>query len=100
LYLYGQDRQCIYKRNSDARSHKLCSRGKAIRITYSESVSLVLVTQNGRACALLHCRVLLVQIYHKFPRYLTKSTIFLNFLLNIKCVFLFSLQYLPKYSSF
>jgi hypothetical protein len=30
---------------------------KAIRITHSECVSLALVTQNGRACALLHCRM-------------------------------------------
>jgi hypothetical protein len=38
-----QDRQCMYKRNIEARSHYHCRREKATIITYSENVSLVLV---------------------------------------------------------
>jgi hypothetical protein len=40
-----QNRQYIYKRNIKVRSRNHCCRGKAINITYSEYVSVVLVIQ-------------------------------------------------------
>jgi hypothetical protein len=44
----GQDRQCTYKRNIEARSRNHCCRVKAIIITYSECVSVALVTQHAK----------------------------------------------------
>jgi hypothetical protein len=38
-----EDRQCIYKRNIEARSRNHCCRGKAISVTYSEYASIALV---------------------------------------------------------
>jgi hypothetical protein len=38
-----QDRQCTYKRNVEDRSNIHCCRRKAINITHSECVSVVLV---------------------------------------------------------
>jgi hypothetical protein len=43
-----QDRKCTYKRNIAARSRNQCCHGKAIRITYSECVSVALVTQHAK----------------------------------------------------
>jgi hypothetical protein len=40
-----KDRQCTYKRNIEALSRNRCSLGKAVSITYSECVSVALVTQ-------------------------------------------------------
>jgi hypothetical protein len=41
------------KRNIEARSHNQCCRGKAIRITYSESVSVALVIQHATRMRLI-----------------------------------------------
>jgi len=37
-----------YKRNIEARSRNHCCRGKAIHITYSECVSVVLLIQHAK----------------------------------------------------
>jgi hypothetical protein len=37
----------MHKRNIEARSHNHCCRGKAINITYSEGVSVALLTQRA-----------------------------------------------------
>ena len=42
-----QDRQCTYKRDTEARSRNHSSRRKAIRITYSECMSAVLVMKHA-----------------------------------------------------
>ena len=42
-----QDRQCTYKCNTDALPRINCCRGKAIRIEYSECVSVALVIQHA-----------------------------------------------------
>jgi hypothetical protein len=42
-----QDSQCAYKPNNESRSRNNCSRVKAISITYSECVFLVLVTKHA-----------------------------------------------------
>ena len=43
-----QDRQCVYKRNTEARSRINCCRGKAIIIAYSECVSVALVIHHAK----------------------------------------------------
>jgi hypothetical protein len=43
-----QDRQYTYRPNIQARSRKHCCRGKAIRITYSECVSVALVIHHSQ----------------------------------------------------
>jgi hypothetical protein len=48
------------------------------------------------ACAVLYCHLWSVWLYHVFPHYLKNSTIFGKKLLNIKCVFLYSLQLLSE----
>ena len=50
-YQYGTDRQSWYKRNIDARSRNHCCSGKAIGITYSECVTVALVTPACQAHA-------------------------------------------------
>ena len=48
------------------------------------------------ACAVLYCHLWPVWLYHIFPHYLINGTIFGKKLLNIKCVFWFSLQLLSE----
>jgi hypothetical protein len=43
-----QEGQCTYKRNIEARSRNHFCREKAIRITYSEYVSVALVIQHAK----------------------------------------------------
>jgi hypothetical protein len=48
------------------------------------------------ACAVLYCHLWPIWLYHIFPHYLINDTIFGKKLLNIKCVFWFSLQLLSE----
>jgi hypothetical protein len=48
------------------------------------------------ACTVLYCHLWPVWLYHIFPHYLINYTILGKKLLNIKCVFWFSLQLLPE----
>jgi hypothetical protein len=48
------------------------------------------------ACAVLCCHLWSVWLYRIFPHYLTNGTILGKYLLNIKCVFWFSLQLLSE----
>jgi hypothetical protein len=50
-----QGRQCAYKPNTLARSRNHCYRGKAMSITYSESVSVALIIQHSKRM----CRIIL-----------------------------------------
>ena len=82
-----QEKHC----NNDVRSYKLPCCGKAISIIYSECVcvSVALVTQDAKR---MH-HIILSSVacpalpYFFFPHYLIKGLIFVNTLLNIKCVF-------------
>jgi hypothetical protein len=47
-------------------------------------------------CAVLYCRVWPVWLYHIFPHYFINGTTFGKTLLNIECVFWFSLQLLSE----
>jgi len=73
------------ERNSQALSRDHCCCGKAIIITYSECAFVALGMQY--TCVVLYCRLLPVSLYHVFPHYHTKGTIFGKRLLDIKCVF-------------
>jgi hypothetical protein len=48
------------------------------------------------ACTVLYCHLWPVWLYHIFPHYLINGTIFGKKLLNIKCVFWFSVQRLSE----
>jgi hypothetical protein len=48
------------------------------------------------ACIVLYCHLWCVWLYHIFPHYLINGMVFGKTLLNIKCVFWFSLQILSK----
>ena len=91
-----QDGQCRYKRNFEALSPKYCGRGKAISITYSECVSVALLTSMQSARSLLCCLLWPVRLYYIFPYCHLDGTIFggKEKLFNIKRVFLVSLQFL------
>jgi len=73
-------------------NHFCC--GKAKSITYYECVFVDL--DSSMKCAYAICDSRPVQLYKIFPHYLINGTIFLKKLLNIKCVFWFSLQLLSE----
>ena len=77
---------CVY-RSIEARScNKYCS-GKAISITYSECSSVALVIQHAP-----YCHLCPASLYNNFPYYLINYMVFERTLLNMKCVFPFSLR--------
>ena len=64
-----RDRKCTYKCNIQVRQGNKSCRGKAICITYSECVSVVLVIQYVVHMPVLYCRHLgPVPLYRTFPR--------------------------------
>ena len=97
-YIFQQDRQCKYKRNNEVRSQNHCCRGKAISITYSECVcSLSYPACKAHAPFYMYtavCRLSGSTTF--FKRYFINGTTFGKELLNIKCVFLSSLQLLSE----
>jgi hypothetical protein len=79
-----------------ARSHNHCCPGRAILITYSEFVSVALVIQHVKR---MRCIILSSVLSVAVPYFSTLLHIppdFRETLLNIKCVFLFSLQLWSK----
>ena len=73
----------------EARSRNDYCRGKAVSSTYSECASV-------GACAVLYCHLWLVWLYHIFPHCLINGKTFGKTLLNIKCMFRFSLPHLSE----
>jgi hypothetical protein len=85
-----QGRQLTYKRNIGAHSRNHYCRGKALSITYSECVSVSLVTSIQNACTLLYCYLCPLRLHHIFPQYLiNRTTLEKKKFLNIKHVFWF-----------
>jgi hypothetical protein len=85
------------KRKIEARSRNHCCRLKAIGITYSECVSVVLVIQHAlRMRRIILSSVSCPALQHVFPHYLINGTVLEKKLLNTKCVFWFSLQLLSE----
>ena len=85
--MYQQDRQCTYTCKVEARSRDHRCRGKAIRITYYECVSVVLVIQHATRMRRIILSSVACLALPNFSMYLTKGTIFGKKLMNIKCVF-------------
>jgi hypothetical protein len=81
-----------YKRNTEARSRNHCWRGEAVSIKYVQPE----LPSMQSACTVLFCHLWPVWLYHIFPHYLINGTIFGKKLLNIQCVFWFSLQLLSE----
>jgi len=77
------------------RSCNYCCSGKAIRVIHSECVFGALGIKHDAHEP--YCHMLGVRLYNIFPHYRIKGTIFeKKKLLNIKCVFRFSLQRLSE----
>jgi len=97
-------RQATYVyRNIQERSINHCCRTKAVSVTYSECVSVVLVMQHTQsACTVLHGHQWPLRFYHFFPHCLINGTIFRGekkvtaFFIFYFFIFLFSLQLLPE----
>jgi hypothetical protein len=97
LLLYTiQHRQRTYKWNIEARSRTHCCQGKATSITYSECVSVALVTQHAKRMR----RIILSSVdCPALPYFSTlshKQHDFAKKLLNIKCASSFPLQLLSE----
>jgi len=69
-----QDRQCTYKRNTEARSSNHCCSGKAISITYWQRVCVPLVIQHEMRMS--HIVIFGLPRSTIFPNYLKNDTIF------------------------
>ena len=120
-YIPSQEKQWMYRRNIEAGSPNHCCRGKAISITYCECecvcvcvlcvcvlcvfcvcvlcVCVLCVCSLGYPACNAHapyCHKRPARLYHIFPHYLKNGMIFEQKLLNIKCVFWFSLQILSE----
>jgi hypothetical protein len=94
LVLWVTSRQCTYKRNMEQRSRNHCCSAKAISITYSDCIFVALGVYNAKRMSriVFSCASCLTLQY--LSTYLTNGTIFeKNLLLNIKCVFWFSIQF-------
>jgi len=76
-------------------SHNHCCHGKAVSIKYSECLSAVFVMQHAKCMHHITLSPVPIWIYHVL-HYSINNTIFGKKLLNIKCVFTFSLQLLPE----
>jgi hypothetical protein len=81
-----------------SRNHRC--RGKAISITYSECVYVALVIQHAKRMRRIILTSVACLAVTYFSTYLIHSTIFGKTLLNIKCVFWFSVQLCMKHFSF
>jgi hypothetical protein len=85
--IFMQQKKCKYNSIVDARSHNYCCLGKAIRIIYSECVSVSLVIQDVRRML----RITLLSVScparpHSFTISKKKGMIFGKKLLNIKSI--------------
>jgi hypothetical protein len=84
--------ECKYKRNIEERSRNHCYRGKAVGITYSECVSVALLSSTQSACAVLHiyCYLWPIRLYHIFPHTVLDGMIFGEKVIERKmCVLIF-----------
>ena len=82
--------------NIEACLHNHHCSGRAVNVEYYELVSVFLPSLPSKQITYfsttLYCHLWPIWLYHIFPHYLIKGTIFGKMLLNIKFVFLFSLQ--------
>jgi hypothetical protein len=83
----GGDRQCMYKRNTEARSRNNCCRRKTISITYSECVSVASVIQHAMRQRRIIFSYVASLVVTYFSTLCHKRHDFGTKLLNINCVF-------------
>ena len=90
-------RQAVnYKRNIEVHSPYYCCRGKAVSSTYSECVSVALVSQHAtRMRCIVICGLSGFTMF--FPHYLINGTILGKKLLHMKCVLIFSTLLSPPF---
>jgi hypothetical protein len=81
-------------RNNQARWRNHSYRVKEISITYTECVSVAFVIQHAQR--IFSAQLCIVWLFNFFSHYLINGTIFEKKLLNIKCVFWFSLKLLSE----
>ena len=87
-------RRAIYiQRNNETCSCNHCCSGKAVRITtiFKRVCRLRYPEFNAHAP---YCHLRPLRLYYIFPHYLINGTVFEKTLMNLKCVFLYSLQLL------
>jgi hypothetical protein len=90
------EKNLIFKVQIQAPSRNNFFRRKVVSNTYSECICVCLIYQTCKAHA-PYCHLLHVRLYHNFPHYLIKGTIFGQTLFNMKRVCWFSLQICLKY---
>ena len=95
FFLQRKRRAVHFWRNIEARSCSRCCSTKAISVSYSEYVFIAFRIQHAMRMPPL-CHLCPLRLYNIFPHYLTNGTIFGKRLLNIKCVFWFSVQLLSE----
>ena len=71
-----QGRQCTYERNNEARSPNHCCRKKAVRITYSECVSVALGIQHAKRMRRIILSSVACPDLPFFSHYLLNGTVF------------------------
>jgi hypothetical protein len=91
-----QDRQCTYKRSITDVSRNYCWRGKVISVKHYECVFVALVTPHAKRTRHITLSFMASQPVQYCPHYFLNGTIVGKMLLNIKCVFWFSVQCLSK----
>ena len=64
----------MYYEHNTQESRNPCYRGKALNITYSDCVSVALVTSTQSACAVLYCHLWPFWLYNIFAHYLINCT--------------------------
>ena len=85
------------KRNIDARARNLCCCGKAIRITYSECASLVLVMQHAVRVHRIVLSSVAYLVYHILPFYKWYDFRGGGVIEHKTCILIFSTNYPETY---
>jgi hypothetical protein len=88
IYFLGkekQERHCTYKHNIKALLHNHCCCGKAISITYSECVPIVLFIQHAMCTSILYCHLRRWNNFRKQPME-AKMCFFLQLLFYIPLI--------------
>jgi len=96
-----QTRQAMYIYcNTEVHLCNQCCYGKAINTTHSEYVFVDSVIHHAKHMCLSYYYLWLVWLYNIFPHYLVTAQFLGKKVLNIKCVFWFTLQIRLKHFSF
>ena len=92
-----QDRQCPYKRNNEGGACNQSCCGKSVSVSYFQCVYVALDIQHAKRMRRI-TYLLPVCSIKLFSHYFKKDTVSKKKLLEIKCMFRFSLQPMPQIS--